>query len=112
MQASMLRVLRLSMNRLDSYVSDEAQSERGTLALKYPTEHVFVTNWDDTEKIWHHTFHNEEKNSYRVAHCNACRRIDIKSCNASLGRRIVQRRTDVEFGDAVLGNCVAQRKET
>ncbi len=29
------------------------------LALKYPIGHGIVTNWDDMEKIWHHTFYNE-----------------------------------------------------
>ena len=27
--------------------------------MKYPIEHGIVNNWDDMEKIWHHTFYNE-----------------------------------------------------
>ncbi|KAF7289680.1 Actin, cytoplasmic 1 [Mycena chlorophos] len=39
--------------------SDMAQARRSTLALRYPVKHGLITDWDDMEKIWHHTFFDE-----------------------------------------------------
>lgn len=42
----------------DSYVGDEAQAKRGILKVSYPVEHGIVQDWEDMEKIWHHTFYS------------------------------------------------------
>ncbi|CAA7057102.1 unnamed protein product [Microthlaspi erraticum] len=47
------------MGQKDCFVGDEAQAKRGMLTLKYPIEHGIVSNWDDMEMIWDHTFSNE-----------------------------------------------------
>jgi len=49
----------VGMSNKKLFIGDEAMAKRGVLTLKYPIEHGIVTNWDDMEAIWHHTFYNE-----------------------------------------------------
>lgn len=45
----------------DIYIGNDAYSKAGVIILRYPIEHGIVKNWDDMEKIWHHTFEKELK---------------------------------------------------
>lgn len=49
----------VGLDEKDAYIGDEAQQRRGVLALKYPVKEGQVSNWEDMEKVWHHTFFNE-----------------------------------------------------
>ena len=53
------RNIMVGLGQKEAYVGDEAQSKRGVLQLRYPIEHGIVLNWEDMEKIWHHTYYNE-----------------------------------------------------
>jgi actin-related protein len=42
------------------WVGDDALSRRrGLMRLSYPVDQAVIMNWEDVEKIWHHTFFNE-----------------------------------------------------
>ncbi|XP_038060660.1 actin-85C-like [Patiria miniata] len=43
----------------DCFIGDQAQQKREILSLRYPIERGIITDWDEMEKIWHHTFANE-----------------------------------------------------
>ena len=46
--------------KIDTYVGDEAWRPTEILYPTPPTiENGVVTNWEDMEKVWHHTFYNE-----------------------------------------------------
>lgn len=42
-------------------VGEVAQKNRGLLKLKYPIEHGIVTDWDDMERLWFHTYTQDLK---------------------------------------------------
>ncbi|XP_032876725.1 uncharacterized protein LOC116973120 isoform X2 [Amblyraja radiata] len=49
----------IGRNQQDIYIGHSAQHMRGVLSLHYPLEHGIVTNWDEIEQIWHHTFYQQ-----------------------------------------------------
>ncbi|VCX42066.1 unnamed protein product, partial [Gulo gulo] len=49
--------LLVGMEEEDWFIGDEAQKRRGELSLQYPVSRATITNWDDMEKIWHHSFY-------------------------------------------------------
>lgn len=51
----------VGLDQKEVYVGDEAQTKRGVLRIEHPIEHGIVTNWDDVEKVWHHTLYSELK---------------------------------------------------
>jgi actin-related protein len=49
----------VGLDQKEVYVGDEAQLKRGVLKIENPIEHGIVKNWDDMEKVWHHTLYSE-----------------------------------------------------
>jgi len=49
----------VGMGDKECFVGAEAQEKRGTLILKKPIEKGIITNWEDMEHVWHHTFFQE-----------------------------------------------------
>ncbi|XP_069326393.1 uncharacterized protein [Eulemur rufifrons] len=47
----------VGMEEEDRFIGDEVQKKREKLNLQYPISRGTVTNWDDMEKIWHHSFY-------------------------------------------------------
>lgn len=64
MAAALLSTLEenvLKYNNLEAYVGSIAQQNRGLLRLNHPVEHGVVTDWEDMERVWHHTYSRELK---------------------------------------------------
>jgi len=43
----------------DYYIGPDAMQKRSVLDLKWPVQDGVVTEWDEMEKLWRHTFDNE-----------------------------------------------------
>ncbi|KAD3640347.1 hypothetical protein E3N88_29570 [Mikania micrantha] len=79
----------VGMGQKDFYVGDEARTKRGIVTLKHPVERGIVANWDDMEKIWHHTFYNELR--YALPHAIHCLDLGGRDVTDSL-MKILSRR--------------------
>ncbi|KAJ5068751.1 actin cytoskeletal 2a [Anaeramoeba ignava] len=51
--------LTTGIERREVYIGDEANSKRGYLNLNSPIQNGIIENWDDYERLIHHTFYNE-----------------------------------------------------
>ena len=49
----------VGMGEKDFYIGDEAQAKRGILNLRYPVERGEVKDWEDIDRVIHHTYYNE-----------------------------------------------------
>ena len=45
--------------QIEDAVGEDAKRKRGILRMRYPIELGIVTNFEDMEKIWHHTFYSQ-----------------------------------------------------
>lgn len=43
----------------DLFIGKEALTKRPFLVLQYPIDHGIVTNWEEMERLWTHTFYTE-----------------------------------------------------
>ena len=51
----------VGLDQNEVYVGEEAMQKRGVLRFGHPIKHGIVENWDDMEKVWHHTLYSELK---------------------------------------------------
>lgn len=66
----------VGMDQKEVYVGYEANMKRNVLKIQHPITNGIVTNWDDMEKVWHHTLYNElrvspEEHPIMMTECNS-----------------------------------------
>ena len=49
----------LNSEKNERLLGQEALEKLGISTITHPIESGVITNWEDMEKIWHHTFYNE-----------------------------------------------------
>ena len=49
----------VGLDQKEMYVGKEALQKRGVLRISSPIENGIVQNWEEMEKVWHHTLYNE-----------------------------------------------------
>ena len=49
----------VGMDQKHVFMGEEAKAKNDVLFLKNPIDQGLVVNWDDLEKIWHHTLFSE-----------------------------------------------------
>lgn len=54
-----LGIVEAEVNLKERYIGYDALANKKLLTIRYPIERGIVTNWDDMEMIWQHTFYNE-----------------------------------------------------
>lgn len=54
-----LRIAGAQSNFKEQYIGYDALTNKKFLSIHYTVERGIVTNWNDMEMIWHHTFYNE-----------------------------------------------------
>ncbi|XP_058295811.1 actin isoform X1 [Hylobates moloch] len=47
----------VGMEEEDWFIGEEVQKRRGKLNVQYPISRATTTNWENMEKIWHHSFY-------------------------------------------------------
>ena len=65
----------VGLDQKEVYVGTEAQQKRNVLKIQQPIVQGVVQNWDDMEKVWHHTLYNElrvspEEHPIIMTECN------------------------------------------
>ncbi|XP_035297109.1 actin-3-like isoform X3 [Cricetulus griseus] len=91
--------LLVGVEEQECFIGDEVQNNLERLNLDYPITQGTITNWDNMEKIWHHTFYN-------VLHI-APEQHPVMITEPPLNSKHVKSRTTQFSGQGMI--CISQR---